>query len=248
MKVSIITPSLNSVDTIEDTLLSVENQSHADIEHIVVDGDSTDGTVDIIKKHESRLAKWVSEKDQGIYDAMNKGISMASGDIIGILNSNDVYADQEAIEQVVRCFYANPELDSVYGDLFYVAKKDINRVIRHWKTGIQKPFNSGWHPPHPAFFIKKGVLKEYGSFDLSFKLSADFELMLRLFEKHKISSFYLQKTLVKMRRGGITNNKFSNIVKQNIECLKAFRKNNISVSVFYPVIRLISKLGQYFHD
>ena len=245
MKVSVITPSYNSVKTIEDTLRSVRDQAYPDIEHIVVDGGSKDGTLDIIREHDGHLAKWISEPDRGIYDAMNKGIAMATGDIIGILNSDDVYSGMDVISEIVNCFRDNPEKDAVYGDLDYVSRSRLTRVVRRWKTGEQKPFGKGWHPPHPTFFVRKEVYDNHGLFNLKFKLAADFELMLRLLEKHKIRTFYLEKVLIKMRRGGATNNSLMGIMKQNIECYKAFKENNLPVSLLYPIIRLVPKLKQF---
>jgi len=212
MKVSIITPSFNSASTIADTLQSVAGQSYGDIEHIIIDGESSDGTVGILKKCDSQSVNWISEPDKGIYDAMNKGIEIATGDVIGILNSDDVYFDSEVIDMVMSCFKEDPNLDSVYGDLFYVAKNDINKFIRYWRTGNIKPFKKGWHPPHPTFFVKKEIYSKYGLFSLKYNLAADFEIMLRFLEKYKITSLYLNRVLVKMRRGGATNNSFSGFI------------------------------------
>ena len=158
MKVSILTAAYNSSETLEDCLQSVRNQTYPSIEHIIIDGGSTDGTIGIIKRYEGKIASWVSEPDNGIYDAMNKGLRLASGDIIGILNSDDMYADNSEIETVVRTITEN-NVDSCYGDLVYVDRNDTEKIARYWKAGEYKKekFKTGWMPPHPAFFVKKEI-------------------------------------------------------------------------------------------
>lgn len=246
MKISIITVCYNSEATIETTIQSVAAQTYKNIEYIVVDGSSKDGTLDIIKRHEDKITKWVSEPDKGLYDAMNKGIGMATGDVIGLINSDDLFCDNKAIEKVMDIFIKNPSLDSVYADLYYVAQNDINKIIRKWITGRQRKFNKGWHPAHPTLYIKKNVYKKHGLFDLTFKLAADFEIMLRFLDKYKIKATYLKEPLVKMRLGGETNKSFYNIYKQNIECVRAFKQNNIFViPIMYPILRIIPKLFQF---
>lgn len=249
MKFSLITVTYNSGATLVDTFISVLNQTYTDIEYIVVDGLSTDNTTDIIKQYEPMFKgrmKWISEKDQGLYDAMNKGFRMAKGDIIGIINSDDILACNTAIQQVVEIFQLNNKIDCVYADLYYVAQNDINKIVRHWINGHQRAFNKGWHPAHPTFYVKKEVYDRCGVFDLSFKFAADFELMLRLVEKEKITLRYLSKPLVKMRLGGTTSKNLINILKGNKECIEAFKKNNIHISLFYPFFRILPKLKQFF--
>lgn len=246
MKISIITVSYNSAETIETTFQSVANQSYNNIEYIVVDGGSKDGTLDLIKKHESIISKWVSEPDKGLYDAMNKGIEMATGDVIGIINSDDLFDNNKSVEKVMAIFNSNPELDSVYADLYYVSQKDINNIVRRWVSGNQKPFSKGWHPGHPTFYVKKNVYDENGFFNLEFKLAADFEIMLRFLDKFQISTYYLKEALVRMRLGGETNKSLKNIVNQNLECIRAFRENEISVNpLLYPILRLAPKFLQF---
>lgn len=246
MKISIITVSYNSGKTIEDTIKSVIRQDYTNIEYIIVDGGSTDNTLDIIKKYEAHISKWVSESDKGLYDAMNKGVKMASGEVIGLINSDDLFCDDFAISKVVKVFKETPELDSVYADLYYVSQTNTDKIIRKWVSGKQKKFKTGWHPAHPTFYIKNNVYKKYGYFDLSFKLAADFEIMLRFLDKHKISTTYLPEFFVKMRLGGETNKSLKNIYKQNLECVKAFKKNQLSVnSILYPVFRILPKLIQF---
>ena len=249
MKISLITVTFNSGGTLRDTIQSVLSQTYYDIEYIIVDGHSQDNTVDIIKEYEplfdGRL-KWISEKDQGLYDAMNKGFQMATGDMVGIINSDDLLAEATAIEKVLDCFEGHKDIDCVYADLYYVSQYDTSKIVRHWITGKQRSFSKGWHPAHPTFYVKREIYSKYGLFDLDFKFAADFELMLRLVEKEHIRLFYLPEPLVRMRLGGTTSKNLTNIRKGNIECLNAFRKNGIPVSVLYPFYRLLPKLKQYF--
>lgn len=249
MKISLITVTFNSGGTLRDTIQSVLSQTYYDIEYIIVDGHSQDNTVDIIKEYEplfdGRL-KWISEKDQGLYDAMNKGFQMATGDMVGIINSDDLLAEATAIEKVIDCFEGHKDIDCVYADLYYVSQYDTSKIVRHWITGKQRSFSKGWHPAHPTFYVKREIYSKYGLFDLDFKFAADFELMLRLVEKEHIRVFYLPEPLVRMRLGGTTSKNLTNIRKGNIECLNAFRKNGIPVSVLYPFYRLLPKLKQYF--
>ena len=249
MKISLITVTFNSGGTLRDTIQSVLSQTYYDIEYIIVDGHSQDNTVDIIKEYEplfdGRL-KWISEKDQGLYDAMNKGFQMATGDMVGIINSDDLLAEATAIEKVIDCFEGHKDIDCVYADLYYVSQYDTSKIVRHWITGKQRSFSKGWHPAHPTFYVKREIYSKYGLFDLDFKFAADFELMLRLVEKEHIRLFYLPEPLVRMRLGGTTSKNLTNIRKGNLECLNAFRKNGIPVSVLYPFYRLLPKLKQYF--
>lgn len=248
-KISLVTVTFNSGKTLVDTLQSVLFQSYSNIEYIIVDGLSNDNTIDIIRKYEplfdGRL-KWISEKDEGLYDAMNKGFRVATGDVIGIINSDDLLSENTAVEKVMDCFASHGEVDGVYADLYYVSRDDISQIVRHWISGPQYAFKKGWHPAHPTFYVKREVYRKYGLFDLDFKLAADFELMLRLVEKEHIKLFYLQEPLVRMRLGGATSKNMMNIIKGNFECVRAFKKNGIKVSRLYPLIRLLSKLKQYF--
>ena len=247
MKVSIITITYNSENTLRTCIESVLNQTYKNIEHIIVDGKSTDGTLNIVNEYREGIANIISEPDDGIYDAMNKGIKLATGDIVGILNSDDFYIDSYVIEKIVNSFIKY-KVDSLYGDLLYVDPVDTNKVIRYWKSSVFIPgsFKRGWHPPHPTFFVKKLVYDKYGGFDLNFEVSADFELMLRFLEKYKISTYYLNEPLVKMRMGGVSNNSVFNVIKGNINCYKAFKKNGLDVSILYLFYRLLPKVKQFF--
>lgn len=249
MKISLITVTFNSGGTLRDTIQSVLSQTYPEIEYIIVDGLSEDSTIDIIKEYvplfQGRL-KWISEKDNGLYDAMNKGFKMATGEIVGIINSDNLLTESGVIGKVIDCFEGHKDIDCVYADLYYVSQYDTSKIVRHWITGKQRSFSKGWHPAHPTFYVKREIYSKYGLFDLDFKFAADFELMLRLVEKEHIRLFYLPEPLVRMRLGGTTSKNLTNIRKGNIECLNAFRKNGIPVSVLYPFYRLLPKLKQYF--
>jgi glycosyltransferase involved in cell wall biosynthesis len=247
MKVSIITVTYNSQLTLQDTINSVAKQDYDNIEYIIVDGDSIDATKKIIIENSNVITKWISEPDNGLYDAMNKGIKMATGDIIGIINSDDFYLKENVISEVVNIFIEK-NIDAVHGELFYVDQNNTDKIVRHWKTGDHTlgAFQKGWHPAHPTLFIKREIYKKYGVFDLNFKLAADFELMCRFFEKYSISSYYLNMPLIKMRLGGATSKNLTNIINQNKECYRAFKINDIPVSNFYVLKRILPKLKQYF--
>jgi len=246
-KISIITVTYNSERTLRDTIDSVLSQNYTNIEYIIVDGGSVDGTMDIVRSYGSSISKVISEQDKGIYDAMNKGIKMAAGDIIGILNSDDLYNDKQVLDRIVNAFESNNS-EAVYGDIVYVEKNDINIVVRYWKARQyqSKGFYKGWHPPHPAFFVKKEIYDKYGTFDCSLDISADFELMLRFMEKYKIKASYLPSVLVRMRVGGESNRSLKNSLRANINCIRAFKKNGLQVGIFYPLVRLLPKIGQFF--
>jgi len=242
--ISVITVVFNSKNTIESAIKSVLNQSYENIEYIIIDGGSTDGTVDIIKKYKDKIAYWISEADNGIYDAMNKGIKSATGDIVGFLNSDDVYADGEVIEKVAKTIWEK-EVDSCYGDLVYIDKN--GKIVRLWKSkdfSLEK-FKRGWMPPHPTFFVKKEIYEKYGGFNLNFPIAADYELMLRFLYKFKISTTYIPEILVKMRIGGKSNKSLNNIIKANIECYKAWKINGLKPNPFIFLLKPVSKVFQY---
>lgn len=246
MKISIITVSYNSSRTISDTIESVINQSYENIEHIFVDGISEDDTLSRINSYNHDKIV-VSEKDAGIYDAMNKGVLAATGDVIGILNSDDLYQDATVIESVMNQFIEDPTLDIVYGNLVYVKSDNVNIVVRNWKSNsyYNNFFDNGNVPPHPSLFVKKRVYEEAGLFNLDFKLAADYEFMLRIFKKHNFRSRYTNKVIVKMRLGGATNKSFSNIIMQNKEILKAWRHNELKAPLSLMPFRIVKRLIQF---
>ena len=247
LKISVITVCFNSAKTIADTLRSVAAQTHAEVEHIIVDGGSTDGTLTIIDRHRERLATFISEPDRGVYDAMNKGIMRATGDVVGFLNADDVYADATALEAVAAAF-GTPGVDACYADLVYVEKQDMSRIVRYWRPGEYRLglFRKGWMPPHPTFFVRREVFARFGMFDLQYRLQADFELAMRFLEVHRIRAAYIPRILVNMRMGGMSNNSYLNILKGNLEAYQACRKNGLPVSIFFILHKLCSRLPQFF--
>lgn len=246
MKISIITPTYNSAKMISRTIESVISQNYIDLEYIVVDGWSSDGTDNIVLSYKDKLnIKFISEKDNGIYDAMNKGIKMATGDIIGILNSDDFYNDNSVLSDVARNF-EDPKIDAVYGDISYFSN-DINKVTRYWKTGEYKErkLNNGWAIPHPSLFLRKSVYDKCGLFNLDFKIVADYEFILRILKIYKISVKYVPKVFVRMYAGGASGrlNTKINIWK---ELKKAWIVNGLETPICFIFRRIISKLSQYF--
>lgn len=247
MKISLITVSFNSDKTIQDTIDSVNNQTHYDIEYIVVDGGSQDRTIEIINQNRKRINKLITEPDLGIYDAMNKGINLASGEIIGFLNSDDVYNDPYVLEKIVTAFIRNPSLESVYGDLLIVSPDNINNIIRYWRPGIHRLglCLSGWTPPHPTLYVKRNVLLSVDGFDLRYKLQSDVDLMMRLFEIKKISSNYIPSVFVRQRFGGVTTGNPINIIRGNLEAILSFRRNGFGLGYGFICKKMISRLSQF---
>lgn len=241
MKISIITATFNSEGTIRDTLDSVLSQTHKDYEYIVVDGASKDNTIAIIKEYEPLFEgrmKYISEKDNGIYDAMNKGIRMATGDVVGILNSDDFYIDKDVLLDINNAF--DNSTDAICGNLYFVDWKDTDKIVRTWKGSEPKSFRKGWHPAHPTFYARKELYDKYGLFDISFDVSADFELMLRFVEKHKARIKYIDRFIIKMRQGGESTGSVSKIILGNKNIMRAFKKNGIKVHC--PAIYLVRRL------
>ena len=241
VRVSIITATFNCSDTIEDCLSCVQNQSYHEIEKIIIDGGSTDGTLEVIKRYKDKVDYWISEPDRGIYDALNKGIRMARGDVIGILHSDDLFADNFVVETVVDCFFRN-SVDSCYGDLVYVSRDDTKKVVRYWKAGEFKreKFKYGWMPPHPTFFCKRHIYERYGLLNLNFPLAADYELMFRFLYRYNVSTAYIPKVLVKMRTGG-TSRPGSYTVKSVLENYKAWKINGLNyppTMLFKPLLKI----------
>lgn len=244
MKVSVVTVCFNSAATIEDTIRSVRGQEYESIEHVIVDGGSMDGTREIVSRYNGRIKKFVSEPDCGIYDAMNKGLRLATGDIVGFLNADDIYASPAVISEVVTAIRED-RVDGVYGDLVYVGRRDLNRVVRYWKAGPYRPraFYDGWSPPHPTFFCRASLYGRLGGFDPEYRIAGDFELMLRFIEKNGIRVRYIPKPLVRMRAGGRAN-RIRGIVQGNREIVRAFRRNGLDFSPRFFCARLVRRLPQ----
>lgn len=248
MKLSIITVCYNAQNTIEGTLRSIHHQSYPNVEHIVIDGASTDSTLDIIKKYGDEIDCLVSEPDLGIYDAMNKGIDLASGEVIGFLNADDFYADHFVLDRIANLFLLN-SIDACYTDLVYVDQHDTDKVVRYMQSRDYQDglFAKGWAPPHPTFFVKKKIYEKYGIFNLDYLIGNDVELMMRFLARHLIKSKYLPEITVKMRMGGVSNRSITNIIRQNVEILRAARANNIPISpLAFLLCKITSRLGQYW--
>ncbi|MEY2922732.1 MAG: hypothetical protein RL108_1358 [Bacteroidota bacterium] len=247
MKISIITVVYNNERTINDALESVLEQTYENIEYVIIDGNSKDKTVSIIKEYESKLGFFVSEQDSGLYDAMNKGINACTGEVIGILNSDDLYQDFDVISDVMENFINDPKLDILYGDLVYVKSNDTNKVVRNWKSKeyYARFFENANVPPHPSLFVRSNVYKEAGFFDLDYKLAADYEFMLRVFKKYNFKTKYINRLITKMRLGGATNQSFSNIVNQNKEILKAWKNNGLYAPFYLMPLRIVKRLSQF---
>lgn len=244
MKMSVITVVFNNARTIESAIKSVLSQDYSDIEHIIIDGGSTDGTVEIIGKYRDKISHFISEQDNGIYDAMNKGLKLATGDCIAFLNADDFYANANAVSSIMEAF-ETMNVDAIYGDIVYVDRFDPDKIVRCWKPGEYKKgkFRLGWVPPHPTFFCRRKIYQKYGGYLNSFKIAADFELMLRFMEKYNIRTKYLPEVLVKMRTGGKANN-LCGILKGNMEIIKAFHLNQIRLSPLFFLVKPVTKLKQ----
>jgi glycosyltransferase len=247
MKVSVITAVFNNKQQIGDCIRSVLFQSFQEIEYIIIDGGSTDGTLDVIKGYSSRISKWTSEPDRGIYDALNKGLGMATGDIVSFLNADDIYAKDYVIDKVVSRMTGH-SADCCYGDLLYVDKNNTDRIIRYWKSEPYKKelFYWGWMPPHPTFFARREIYDRYGYFNTAFTISADYELMLRFMVRHEISTHYIPEVLVKMRTGGASNRSLKNLIIKTAEDYKAWKVNNLKGRFYTIPFKNLSKIPQFF--
>lgn len=247
MKISIVTVCYNAAETIADTLDSIAAQDHADVEHIIIDGASTDATQDVVRSHFDRVAHFVSEPDGGIYDAMNKGFALASGDLVGILNADDVYAHRGVLSRVADVMTDTP-LDACYADLVFVDRKTASGVIRYMRSCPYREelFNQGWMPPHPTLFVRRTMLARVGPFDTRFRLQSDFDFVLRLFRGQRANTRYVPETWVRMRMGGASNASVSNVLKGNWEAYLAARKNGLKVTPLFVARKILSRLPQFF--
>ena len=246
MKVTIITVAYNSAGTIADTLASVAAQSYVELEHIVIDGSSTDATLDIVRRH-AHVAHCVSEPDKGIYDAMNKGIALATGDLVGFLNADDVLNGADAIDKLVHA--AKGGCDLVYADLVYVRQDELERIVRHWRSG---PFSLsrlrfGWMPPHPTFYVRHTLLDKVGNFDTSLRIAADYDFMLRCLRLPSVKAIYLPRVLVRMRAGGVSNSSIRTMVRKSREDLRTLRRHRIG-GLLTLAAKNLRKLPQFFRS
>lgn len=247
MKISVITVCFNAEDTIADTMESIRCQSHPEIEYIVVDGGSTDATLSIIEQYKDVVSVLLTGPDDGMYHAANKGIAAASGEIIGMLNADDFYADRDVLKDVASSVMGGS--DAVYGNLHYVDRKQPKTIIRNWISGSydRKSFLSGWMPPHPTFFILKKAYDNYGLFRLDFESAADYELMLRMLYKHSLKPCYINRVLVTMRVGGKSNASIANRIRANQEDRKAWAINELDAAWYTLFLKPLSKLKQFVH-
>lgn len=229
VKITVITVSYNSAATIADTVRSVASQSHSEVEHLVIDGWSADGTVQMAEAHRHPNLVLSSEPDKGIYDAMNKGLSRATGEVIGFLNADDFYADTNVLARVAKVFEDDPSVEACFGDLVYVSE-DNSKIVRYWKSRPYEKgsFALGWCPAHPTFYIRRSALERLGQFDLTYWLAADIEFMMRYLERGAVRSAYIPSVQVRMRVGGVTNQSLRNILQQNREIFHALRKNQVA--------------------
>lgn len=246
MKVSIITVTFNSEKYLADCINSVARQNYKDIEHIIIDGKSTDRTLKIIRQNADHISYWKSETDRGMYDAINKGLEVATGDIVGILNSDDMFASADSVRSIVDCFETT-DTDSVYGNLIYVDAENTGKVIRYWKGISYKRyrFRYGWMPAHPTFYIRRSLLKQYGLYENHYFTAADYEFMARYLFLHKVSSHYIDAMLVKMRSGGISNITLKSRFRANRRDFLAMRKNKIPFSFAVSILKPLIKLPQF---
>jgi glycosyltransferase len=245
VRISVITVTYNSSATIKDTLESVKAQAYPEVEHIIVDGLSKDETLGIVSGY-SHVSKVISEKDAGIYDAMNKGVLASTGDVVGILNSDDFYYGNNVLSKVAAVFNEK-KCDALYGDLQYVDQKNLAKVIRHWEAGKYSAdaFKWGWMPPHPTFFVRKSVYERFGMFNLSMKTAADYELMLRFIHKHQITVEYIPFVLVSMRTGGVSNSNIMNRLRANQEDKQAWAVNVLEPYWFTLYLKPLRKISQF---
>ncbi|MEM7656646.1 MAG: glycosyltransferase family 2 protein [Bacteroidota bacterium] len=251
MKISLITVAYQAAHVLPTCIESVLSQDYPDLEYILIDGGSTDGTKELVESYGDRIQVFVSEPDKGIYDAMNKGINLATGEVVGLLNADDLYAHESAVSQVMAAFQAH-DVDSVYGDLVYIKDEDLSTVVRYFPGKDFQPakLKKGMMPPHPTFFVKRKWYDKAGVFDTDFKICADFDFMVRLFHTHGISSHYLPETLVKMRTGGASTQGLSSTLTINQEMLASCKKHGISTNLatiyskyFTKIFQLVKKPG-----
>lgn len=245
MTISIITVCYNSESTISSTINSVLSQTYEKIEYIIIDGMSSDNTLKIVKSYSNRIAKVISEKDNGIYDALNKGISFSTGEIIGFVHSDDLLYDENVISKIASLFLKK-EIDGVYGDLQYVKKKQTNKIVRYWKSSQYKSgmLKKGWMPAHPTFFLKKTIYLTHGKFNLKYKISADYDFMIRILKDNNLKFYYFSSIITLMRIGGNSNRSIKNILNKIIEDYMIIKLNNIG-NIFTLLNKNISKLKQF---
>lgn len=247
MKVTIITVCLNAAATIRDTIESVLAQDYPDIEYLVIDGASTDGTMDIVRGFGRGICKVLSERDRGMYDSMNKGLRLATGDIVGFLHADDMLASPTIIREIVAAFRVS-DAECVFGDIDIVHPRNTGRVLRRWRAGRHRPgaLPRGWYPPHPTLYVRRSVLGEVGLFDERYTIAADMDHMLRLFEVRGVRSHYLPRVVVRMRAGGLSNGSLRNIWRANVETWESLRRHGFRVGPWFIARKILRKIPQFF--
>lgn len=245
LQVSLITAVFNRAKTLGEALRSIHNQTWQNIEHIVIDGGSTDGTLAVLDQHRDRIAQMVSEPDQGVYDALNKGIRKASGDVVGFMHADDQFASPHAVSHIASAF-EDPAVEAVYGDLAYVKQGDVSKVVRYWRAGRYQrdQLAHGWMPPHPTFYVRREVYSRLGVFDTRYRISADYDNMLRLLWGGSVRASYIPEVLVRMRTGGISNGSLSNVLLKSREDYAAMRKHGIG-GLHALLLKNVTKLPQF---
>ena len=246
MKISIITVAFNAADTLADTLRSVASQTHAEVEHIVIDGASTDGTLEIIARYGGHITQFISEPDNGIYDAMNKGLRLATGEVIGFLNADDVYADDGVLQRVAEIMAQN-DVDAVFGDAEFVNPARPARRVRRYRSDHFRPDRIawGWMPAHPSLFLRRKVYARFGHFRTDYRIAGDFELVARIFHDGKLKYRYIDEIWVRMRTGGISTGGWRSTVLLNREVLRACRENHISTNLPKILSKYPAKLFEF---
>ena len=249
MKISVITATFNSEATLKETIQSVLEQDYKNIEYIIADGNSTDATLEIVKQYQTKNSNihLHSEADVGIYDALNKGIDLATGEVIGFVHSDDLLSEPNILSKIMNCFESN-RIDGVYGDLIYVDKNNSSKSIRSWESCDfdLKLLNKGWMPAHPTLFLKKEVYDKYGNFNLNYKIASDYDFMLRVLKDTTLQFKYLNTVITKMRMGGASNRNLKNVLLKSSEDYKILKDNNFSFPVITLFLKNISKIGQFF--
>ncbi len=244
--ISVVTAVYNSRDTVGQALDSVFSQSHPNIESVVIDGASTDGTQAVIERYRNRIGTFISERDQGIYDALNKGIHHASGDVVGFLHADDLFAHENVLARIADAF-SDPKVDAVYGDLVYVRHEDVNQIVRYWRAGSfdMDALRRGWMPPHPTFYVRRSIYERLGAFDTRYRIAADYDSVLRFLAHGGIHAAYIPEVLIRMRVGGISNRSLRSILRKSREDLEVTRRNKIG-GIGTVLQKNFSKVSQFW--
>lgn len=247
LRITLITVARNAARTIADTVRSVAAQDYPQVEYIVIDGASTDGTAEVVQRNLGTNSYLISELDQGVYDAMNKGITIATGDVIGFLNADDVFAHKHVLSRITKVF-RDPVIEACYADLIYVDQYNPHKIVRYWKSGpyVDGLFEKGWMPAHPTFYVRRAVYEKFGGFDLTYKRQSDFELTMRFLKIHGLRAMYIPEVWVHMRVGGLSNNSLIGLFRGNLEAYQACRKHGLAVGPLFIPKKILSRIPQYF--